>query len=135
MRLYFLFIFSKTLKPEYSAAATELKPNHILAAIDVNRPENSVVRKLYNITGFPTLLYFDKGKLRFPFNGENNKNGIIKFMENPTETVEKPQPEEPDWASDSNSEIVHLSDSSFEPALKDEKSAVVMFYAPWCGHW
>lgn len=112
-----------------------LKPNHILAAIDVNRPENSIVRKLYNITGFPTLLYFDKGKLRFPFNGENNKDGIIKFMETPTEAIVTPQAEESDWASDSNSEIVHLSDSSFEPALKDEKSAVVMFYAPWCGHW
>lgn len=56
-------------------------------------------------------------------------------MENPTEAVVTSQAEEPDWASDSNSEIVHLSDSSFEPALKDEKSAVVMFYAPWCGHW
>lgn len=126
--------FCKTLKPEYSAAATELKPNQILAAIDVNRPENAVVRKLYNITGFPTLLYFDKGKLKFPFNGENNKDGIIKFMQNPTEAPAAKKEEESDWASDSSSEIVHLSDSNFEPALKDEKSAIVMFYAPWCGH-
>lgn len=126
--------FCKTLKPEYSAAAAELKPKHVLAAIDVNRPENSMVRKIYNITGFPTLLYFEKGKMKFTFNGENSKDGIIKFMGNPTEPVVTPKKEEPDWASDSSSEIVHLSDSSFEPALKDEKSALVMFYAPWCGH-
>lgn len=51
--------FCKQMKPDYSAAATELKPTHLLAAIDVNRPENSVIRKLYNITGFPTLLYYE----------------------------------------------------------------------------
>lgn len=51
--------FCKTLKPEFSAAATELKPKYILSAIDVNRPENSIIRKQYNITGFPTLLYFE----------------------------------------------------------------------------
>ncbi len=46
------------MKPDYALAATELKGQAIIAAIDVNRPENSVVRKQYNITGFPTLLYF-----------------------------------------------------------------------------
>lgn len=51
--------FCKTLKPEYSSAADELQGDGILAAIDVNRPENSVVRTQYNITGFPTLLYFE----------------------------------------------------------------------------
>lgn len=50
--------FCKTLKPEYAAAATELQGHSVLAAIDVNRPENTVVRSHYNVTGFPTLLYF-----------------------------------------------------------------------------
>ena len=51
--------FCKQLKPEYAAAATELKGHSILAAIDVNRPENAVIRQQYNITGFPTMLYFE----------------------------------------------------------------------------
>lgn len=50
--------FCKTLKPEYATAATELKGHSVLAAIDVNRPENNVVRTHYNITGFPTMLYY-----------------------------------------------------------------------------
>ena len=28
--------------------------------MDVNQPENAPVSRKYNITGFPTLLYFDK---------------------------------------------------------------------------
>lgn len=50
--------FCKTLKPEYAAAASELQGQAVLAAIDVNRPENNIVRAHYNVTGFPTLLYF-----------------------------------------------------------------------------
>jgi len=124
--------FCKVLKPEYSEAATELKGKFILAAIDVNRPENSKVRKQYNISGFPTLLYFEAGKMKYTFEGENNKAGIVAFMENPTKPVQKPK--EDDWSADPNSEIVHLTSENFEPVLKDEKSALVMFYAPWCGH-
>lgn len=51
--------FCKTLKPEFTSAANELNGDYVLAAIDVNRPENAVVRNQYNITGFPTLLYFE----------------------------------------------------------------------------
>jgi protein disulfide-isomerase/protein disulfide isomerase family A protein 5 len=51
--------FCKQLKPEYAAAATEMKGHSILAAIDVNRLENAIIRQQYNITGFPTMLYFE----------------------------------------------------------------------------
>ncbi|XP_055549541.1 protein disulfide-isomerase A5 [Wyeomyia smithii] len=125
--------FCKTLKPEFSAAASELKPKYVLAAIDVNRPENSIIRKQYNITGFPTLLYYENGRMKHTFDGENNKAGIVAFMKNPA-SPPPAKPKEPDWASEASSEIVHLSNANFEPALKDEKSALVMFYAPWCGH-
>lgn len=125
--------FCKTLKPEFSGAATELKPKYVLAAIDVNRPENSIIRKQYNITGFPTLLYYENGRMKHTFDGENNKAGIVAFMKNPA-APPPAKPKEPDWASEPSSEIVHLGSANFEPALKDEKSALVMFYAPWCGH-
>jgi thiol-disulfide isomerase/thioredoxin len=51
--------FCKQLKPEYGLAATELKGHSVLAAIDVNRPENAIIRQQFNITGFPTMLYFE----------------------------------------------------------------------------
>lgn len=70
------------------------------------------------------------GVPKYTFEGENNKEGIVAFMKNPT-APPPAKPKEEDWAADSNSEIVHLTSSSFEPALKDEKSVLVMFYAPW----
>jgi protein disulfide isomerase family A protein 5 len=60
------FIFNLKQKPDYAEAATELKPNSILAAMDVDKSENYKIRTIYNITGFPTILYFKNGNLEFP---------------------------------------------------------------------
>lgn len=123
--------YCKKMKPDYSAAATELKGQAILVAIDVNRPENAVIRKHYNITGFPTLLYFENGAMKFNYEGDNNKESIVNFMKNPSQPTEKPK--EPEW-SDTASEVVHLTAQTFDDYLKTEPSALIMFYAPWCGH-
>ncbi|GLV40971.1 uncharacterized protein CBL_04495 [Carabus blaptoides fortunei] len=114
--------FCKTLKPEYATAAAELRGHSVLAAIDVNRPENSVIRTQYNITGFPTLLYYQNGQFKFQYEGENNKNGIITFMKDPKEAPTKVK--EPEW-SDTDSEVVHLNTESFDPVLKEESSVLV----------
>ncbi|XP_072385588.1 protein disulfide-isomerase A5-like [Diabrotica undecimpunctata] len=123
--------FCKTLKPDYAEAAKELKDDAVLAAIDVNRPENTVVRTHYNITGFPTLLFFENGHLKFPYEGENKKAAIVSFMRNPSAPPVKIK--EAEW-SDVDNDVVHLTTSSFDPVLKDESSVLIMFYAPWCGH-
>ncbi|CAL1297757.1 unnamed protein product [Larinioides sclopetarius] len=123
--------FCKRLKPEYEAVATELKNKAIMAAMDVNKPENTVVRQHFNITGFPTLLYFEGGQMKHKYDGENNREGLLNFMKNPEKQPEKPKEEE--W-SDSASEVYHLTDENFNTVLESEPSTLVMFYAPWCGH-
>ncbi|ERL92070.1 hypothetical protein D910_09392, partial [Dendroctonus ponderosae] len=123
--------YCKTLKPEYSLAATDLKDQAVLAAVDVNRPENAVLRNQYNISGFPTLLYFENGALKYTFEGDNKRASLVQFMKNPTAPAVKVK--EPDW-SESISDVVHLSSANFDAILKDDASVLVMFYAPWCGH-
>lgn len=123
--------FCKRLKPEYETAAVELKGHSILAAMDVNKPENAIVRQHFNITGFPTLLYFENGHLKHKYDGENNKESIISFMKNPQNQPEKPKEEE--W-SDTPSDVMHPTDETFASVIAMESSALVMFYAPWCGH-
>lgn len=125
--------YCKRMKPDFSLAATELKPNYVMAAMDVDRAENAAARKIYNISGFPTLLYFEGGKVKSVYEGENNNEELKTFMKNPSAPVAT-KPKEEDWSADTNSEIVHLTNMGFEPAIKDEKSVLIMFHAPWCGH-
>ena len=48
-------------------------PKSILAAVDVTLPENSGLSKKFNVTGFPTLLFYSNGKLAYPYPGDRNK--------------------------------------------------------------
>jgi len=65
--------FCKKMKPDYSKAATELKTKggYLLAAMNVERQENAPIRKMFNITGKPTITmvkvsYLTKLFDRFP---------------------------------------------------------------------
>lgn len=123
--------YCKKIKPDYAAAATEVKNQYVLAAMDVNKPENSDVKDIYNITGFPTLLYFVKGEKPKPFGGENNKEGIISWLNDPQPP--KPKEKEKEWSEEQN-EVAHLTDDTFDEFISKNSKVIVMFYAPWCGH-
>ncbi|XP_022832782.1 protein disulfide-isomerase A5 isoform X2 [Spodoptera litura] len=126
--------YCKTMKPEYVNAAAELKGESLLAAIDVSKPGNSKVRQLYNITGFPTLLYYEKGQYKLPYNGENKKQAIIDFMRDPTSAMQQKKKEVVDESWPEDSDVVHLTVANFDETLTNVKNALVVFYAPWCGH-
>lgn len=123
--------FCKRLKPDYAQAATDLKKIAILGAMDVNKPENAAVRQHFNISGFPTLIYFENGKPRHVYEGENNKEAIINFVKNPHQP--KPKSQEQEW-HEVPSEVVHLTDATFDSYISEQPAVLVMFYAPWCGH-
>ncbi|KAI0233262.1 Protein disulfide-isomerase A5 [Lamellibrachia satsuma] len=123
--------FCKKIKPDYASAATELKGHSVLAGMDVDRSENMEVRMLFNITGFPTILYFERGQLQYKYGGANDKDGIITWMKNPNPPKEEVK--EPQWA-DEESDVAHLTDESFDDYIATNPSVLIMFYAPWCGH-
>ncbi len=121
--------FCKRLKPDYQLAADEVKGKAVVAAMDVTKPENSIVSKKYNITGFPTLLYFEGGAMQYPYPGDNNKKAIVEFLHNPKPEADE-KPKEKEWREEP-SEVHHLTDDTFDDFLSENPSVLVMFYAPW----
>ncbi|XP_053624700.1 protein disulfide-isomerase A5 isoform X2 [Plodia interpunctella] len=126
--------YCKQMKPEYVAAASELKGESLLAAIDVAKPGNSKIRQLYNITGFPTLLYYERGQFKFPYNGDNKKQAIVDFMKDPNSQQQQKKKEVVDESWSPDSDVIHLNADNFESVLSKADHALVVFYAPWCGH-
>lgn len=124
----------KQLKPEFAGAATELKGEAVLAGMDVDTPDSYGVRNAFNITGFPTLIYFHNER-KLDYAGGRTKDLIVEWVRNPrpAEEMRPPQDEEPAW-SQVESEVVHLTTDTFDQFLSDNPSVLVMFYAPWCGH-
>ncbi|RZF47675.1 hypothetical protein LSTR_LSTR006311 [Laodelphax striatellus] len=123
--------FCKKMKPDYSEAATEAKEIGVMAAIDINRPENAIVRTKYNITGYPTLIYFENGAQKMVYEGDNTKDKLVAFMKDPRPPPRAVPP--PEWA-DEESDVVHLKTDTFSEFIENNPSVLVMFYAPWCGH-
>lgn len=60
----------KNMKPEIAAAAAEVKSEFVLAGMDVETPEAFSVREEFNITGFPTIIYFENGQRKLDFSGK-----------------------------------------------------------------
>ena len=49
-----------------------------MAAMDVTLPNNNAISKKYNITGFPTLIYFESGVMQYAYPGENNRASLVR---------------------------------------------------------
>lgn len=99
--------------------------------MNVDTSENFKIKQIYNITGFPTLLYFENATLKFPYGGEFNKDGLVNWMNDPQPAKEK-EPEK-SWAEEDDVHVTFLTDDDFDSFIETHESVLVKFYAPWCG--
>ncbi|EMP24375.1 Protein disulfide-isomerase A5, partial [Chelonia mydas] len=122
----------KRMMPSYQQAATELKGTYVLAGMNVHSAEFEKIKEEYNVRGYPTICYFEKGKFLFHYeNYGATAKDIAEWLQNP----QPPQPQAPEtpWADEENA-VYHLTDEDFDKFIKEHSSVLVMFHAPWCGH-
>uniref|UniRef100_A0A668AT76 Protein disulfide isomerase family A, member 5 n=1 Tax=Myripristis murdjan TaxID=586833 RepID=A0A668AT76_9TELE len=122
----------KRMQPVFQQAATETKGKYVLAGMNVHPAEFDGLKQEFNVKGYPTFCYFEKGKFLHHYeNYGATAKDIADWMKNP----QPPQPKTPEvpW-SETDSAVFHLTDESFDSFLEEHPAALVMFYAPWCGH-
>uniref|UniRef100_A0A674DZ58 Protein disulfide-isomerase A5 n=1 Tax=Salmo trutta TaxID=8032 RepID=A0A674DZ58_SALTR len=122
----------KRMQPVFQQAATETKGSYVLAGMNVHPAEFDGLKQEYNVKGYPTFCYFEKGKFLHHYeNYGGTAKDIADWMKNP----QPPQPKAPEvqW-SETDSPVFHLTDDSLDGFLEEHPSALVMFHAPWCGH-
>uniref|UniRef100_A0A3Q2GQW5 Protein disulfide isomerase family A, member 5 n=1 Tax=Cyprinodon variegatus TaxID=28743 RepID=A0A3Q2GQW5_CYPVA len=104
----------------------------VLAGMNVHPAEFDGLKQEYNVKGYPTFCYFEKGKFLHHYeNYGATPKDIADWLKNP----QPPQPKTPEvqW-SETDSPVFHLTDESFDSFLEEHPAALIMFYAPWCGH-
>lgn len=114
----------KQLAPEYAKAAKKLKtttPPVALGKVDATIHQDLATR--YEVNGYPTLMFFKKGKM-YPYEGPRNEAGIVEYMMERGKDNWKPPPEA----------VVTLTEENFDEFIDKHELSLVEFYAPWCGH-
>ena len=111
------------MKPDYQKGASEVKDQAIMAALDVTKPTNNAISKKFNVSGFPTLIYFEGGKQKFVYEGENKQKAIVDFLKTPfprtKESVSSSAPAEESAWKDEPSNVVHLTDDNFDTFIAE----------------
>lgn len=112
----------------YYLAASELKNEAVLAGMNVDTVEGISLKKQFNISGYPTIIYFKGGKSLFNYGGEYTKQGLIDWLRDPQPPKEKEA--EKNWAEEEDVHVKFLTDNDFDSFIKEHNSVLVMFYAP-----
>ncbi|GAB1300234.1 Protein disulfide-isomerase A5 [Apodemus speciosus] len=122
----------KRIMPHFQKAATQVRGHIVLAGMNVYPSEFENIKEEYNVRGYPTICYFEKGRFLFQYeNYGSTAEDIVEWLKNP----QPPQPQVPEtpWADEGGS-VYHLTDEDFDQFVKEHSSVLVMFHAPWCGH-
>ncbi|ORX86673.1 disulfide isomerase [Anaeromyces robustus] len=117
------------LAPVYEELSTyyEKESDKIIIA-ELNADDEKSIAKKYDIKGFPTIKLFTANtKTPIDYNDDRTVEAFSSFIEHETGIKAK--------IPKVHSDIVMLNSGNFdEVVFKPKAHALVLFFAPWCGH-
>eukprot|EP00123_Amoebidium_parasiticum_P010799 comp20331_c0_seq1/m.25594 comp20331_c0_seq1/g.25594 ORF comp20331_c0_seq1/g.25594 comp20331_c0_seq1/m.25594 type:complete len:552 (-) comp20331_c0_seq1:375-2030(-) len=125
----------KNLKPHYEEAAEVLATKHdindVMGMVDCT--ENRDLCQKYEIKGYPTMLLFKGGAKEEKYANARTTDALVKYLLKHTgKEAEEPKKEGGVVVVEEGVSV--LGDDSLAGWLEGRDKALVMFYAPWCGH-
>ncbi|KAI9793861.1 MAG: Protein disulfide-isomerase-like 2-2 [Peltula sp. TS41687] len=122
----------KTLAPTYEELAQKFAfAGNKLSIAKVDADEHKMLGRRFGVQGFPTLKWFD-GKSDKPedYKGGRDLDSLVGFVSEKTGV----RPKGVGKAAGVPSQVRLLDDQSFKREVGGNRSVLVAFTAPWCGH-
>jgi len=118
----------KSLAPEWKIAGETFTENDDIKIIAIDATQAPKLSNDYAIKGFPTIKFFPKGSVDpEDYNGGRSADEIVQWVNDKIGTSRK--------LKTVPSSVTVVGVDNFEKVIKNSrKSALVEFYAPWCGH-
>ncbi|KAA0201821.1 hypothetical protein HAZT_HAZT002027 [Hyalella azteca] len=107
------------MAPDYAAAAQQLRKDGLYLA-KVDATVESALSKHYGVTGYPTIKYFQDGKLVEDYPGGRTTAAIVEYMKRRSDPNYKPPP----------SDVIELVAEDFDEKVKAAPLMLVIFYSP-----
>jgi len=122
----------KNMKPAYVEAAKTLTGG-ALAAVDCT--QHGEVCQRHGTKGYPTIKYVKDGVEHGKYERGRTAADFLAFMADPTAPAPAaPPPPPPEAFSTEPHHVALLNDANFTTYMGATPRALVMFFAPWCGH-
>ncbi|CAG5134546.1 unnamed protein product, partial [Candidula unifasciata] len=124
----------KQLAPVWEHLAETYNSDNKVTIAKIDCTENAGVCKQYDITGYPTLLWFKNGQKVDKYKGQRTYEALRKYVaaQISEETVDRVEAKPP--ASLKTSRVVKLTGQTFESHITSNNLVFIKFFAPWCGH-
>ncbi|CAK7240203.1 MAG: Protein disulfide-isomerase erp38 [Sporothrix thermara] len=118
----------KNLAPVYEELAQVFSSSNAVQIAKVDADAEKSLGKRFGVQGFPTLKFFD-GKSADPveYQGGRDLESLSKFITDKTGV-------KPRMKAAPASDVVMLTEATFDKTIGGEQDVLVAFTAPWCGH-
>lgn len=116
-------------------------PKIELAAVDCTKHRE--VCSANGVQGYPTIKYFSYLKTSLEYNGGRVADDFIKYLRRKSEGGPEAEDDEPEQKKEEEEAfrefkggefVIQANDKTFYEAIRAHKTALVFFYASWCGH-
>ncbi|RNE99687.1 protein disulfide isomerase [Trypanosoma rangeli] len=120
----------KNMVPEMGKlgqAVKAAKDKVLVGKVDATQHRDIAAR--FDVSGYPTILFFPAGsQVQESYNDQREASAFVSFLNNRVQGLNLVIPRERAYATE-------LVKANFDAVAMDTtKDALVMFYAPWCGH-
>uniref|UniRef100_A0A1B6DFB0 Thioredoxin domain-containing protein n=1 Tax=Clastoptera arizonana TaxID=38151 RepID=A0A1B6DFB0_9HEMI len=119
------------LAPTWEELAKTFESDETVNIAKIDCTEHKSMCSLYDVKGYPTLLWFQDGKKVEVYHGQRNHDDLKDFISKMI--GQKSEDTKNEEAADTSSSVINLISNNFEARIKTGYT-FVKFFAPWCGH-